>query len=95
MKKKIRKFKSNQSVIYSEKAKLCFEFQSSWNGWKGKLLVVVNKHDWLIDWFLGLNTTFSYIMATNFSGGRIQSTRREPPTMGKQLVNIITCGCES
>ena len=22
------------------------------------------------------------------------STRREPPTMGKQLVNIITCGCE-
>jgi hypothetical protein len=23
------------------------------------------------------------------------STRREPPTMGKQLVNFITCGCES
>ena len=22
-------------------------------------------------------------------------TRREPPTMGKQLVNFITCGCES
>jgi hypothetical protein len=21
--------------------------------------------------------------------------RREPPTMGKQLVNFITCGCES
>ena len=31
-------------------------------------------------------------MATSFSGGR---TRREPPTMGKQLVNFITCGCES
>jgi hypothetical protein len=30
-------------------------------------------------------------MATSFSGGR---SRREPPTMGKQLVNFITCGCE-
>ena len=31
-------------------------------------------------------------MVTSFSGGR---SRREPPTTGKQLVNIITCGCES
>jgi len=38
---------------------------------------------------------FSYIMATSFSGGRSRSTRREPPTMGKELVNFITCGCES
>ena len=29
-------------------------------------------------------------MATSFSG-----TRREPPIMGMQLVNFITCGCES
>jgi hypothetical protein len=29
------------------------------------------------------------------SGGRSQSTRREPLTMGKQLVNFITCSCES
>jgi len=35
---------------------------------------------------------FSCIMATSFSGGR---TRREPPTMGKQLVNFITLGCKS
>ena len=35
---------------------------------------------------------FSYIMATSFSGG---GRRREPPTLGKQLVNFITCGCES
>ena len=35
---------------------------------------------------------FSYIMATSFSGGR---SRRESLTMGKQLVNFITCGCES
>jgi hypothetical protein len=35
---------------------------------------------------------FSYIMATSFSGGR---SRREPPTMGKQLINFITCGCKS
>jgi hypothetical protein len=34
-------------------------------------------------------------MTTSFSGGRSQSTRREPPTMGKQLVNFIICGCES
>ena len=33
---------------------------------------------------------FNYIMATSFSGGRSRSTRREPPTMGKQLVNFIT-----
>ena len=34
-------------------------------------------------------------MATSFSDGRSWSTQREPPTMGKQLVNFITCGCES
>ena len=34
-------------------------------------------------------------MATSFSGGRSRSTQRESPTMGKQLVNFITCGCES
>jgi hypothetical protein len=38
---------------------------------------------------------FSYIMATSFSGGRSRSTQREPQTMGKQLVNLITGGCES
>jgi hypothetical protein len=32
-------------------------------------------------------------MATSFSGGRSRSTRREPPTMGKQLVSFIPCGC--
>jgi hypothetical protein len=31
-------------------------------------------------------------MATSFSGGRSRSTRREPLTMGKQLVSFITCG---
>ena len=34
-------------------------------------------------------------MATSFSGGRSRSIRRETPTMGKQLVNFIPCGCES
>ena len=34
-------------------------------------------------------------METSFSGGRSRNTRREPPTMGKQLVNFITCSCES
>jgi hypothetical protein len=31
-------------------------------------------------------------MTTSFSGGR---SRREPPTMGKQLVSFIICDCES
>ena len=39
-----------------------------------------------------LQQYFSY---TSFSGGRSLSTRREPPTMDKQLVNFIICGCES
>jgi hypothetical protein len=30
-----------------------------------------------------------------FSGGRSRSTWKEPPIMGKQLVNFITCGCVS
>jgi hypothetical protein len=29
---------------------------------------------------------------TSFSGG---GSRREPLTLGKQLVNFITCGCKS
>ena len=32
---------------------------------------------------------FIYIMATRFRDGRSRSTRREPPTMGKQLVIVI------
>ena len=58
---------------------------------------VINQKGWdlkLVDliWFIVFNTTFqqyfSYIIATSFSGGRSQSSRREPPTMGKQLVNL-------
>jgi len=30
-------------------------------------------------------------METSFSGGRSRNTRREPPTIDKQLVNFITC----
>jgi hypothetical protein len=44
------------------------------------------------------NATFSNIstlMATSFSGGRGRGTWREQPTMGKQLVSFITCGCVS
>jgi hypothetical protein len=47
----------------------------------------------LID-FLCFNATFNNITAISwlpvpvFSGG---GSRREPPTMGKQLVNFITC----
>jgi len=34
-------------------------------------------------------------MATSFRDGGSRCTRREPPTMGKQLLSFITCGCES
>jgi hypothetical protein len=51
-------------------------------------------YNWF-DWFSVFNATFSNIIATSFSGGRSQSTRWEAPTMGKQLVNFITWGCES
>ncbi|MDC9727654.1 MAG: hypothetical protein PSN35_07485, partial [Candidatus Thioglobus sp.] len=44
---------------------------------------------------LVFNAIFSYSMVTSFSGGRSQSIRRERPTIGKKLVNFITCGCES
>ena len=60
--------------------------------------MVILGNSLMIDWFIVFNATFSnisvteYIMATSFSGGRSWSTRREPPTMGKQLVNFITCG---
>jgi hypothetical protein len=31
----------------------------------------------------------------SFSGGRSQETRREPLTMGKQMVHLNTCGWRS
>jgi hypothetical protein len=34
-------------------------------------------------------------MAISFSGGKSRSTEKEQPIMGTQLVNFITCGCES
>ena len=50
-------------------------------------------YEWI--WILVFNANFSYIMVTRFSGGGSRSTRKEPPTLGKQLVIFITCGCES
>jgi hypothetical protein len=50
---------------------------------------------------LGLRclTPFSTIFQLNhgsqFYWWKKPEYRREPPTMGKQLVNFITCGCES
>jgi hypothetical protein len=42
-------------------------------------------------YFCCFSATFNNILATSFSVG---GSRREPPTMDKQLVNFITCGCE-
>jgi hypothetical protein len=46
--------------------------------------------------FWCFNATLNNISAisTSFSGGGSGNTRREPPIMGKQLVNFITCDCE-
>jgi len=51
-------------------------------------------------WFLVFNTTFSNIsaslniMATSFSSGRSQNTRRTT-NHGQATGKLITCGCES
>jgi hypothetical protein len=42
-----------------------------------------------VGWGYGVQQYISYIMATSFSGGRSRSTRREPPTMDKQLVHPV------
>ena len=42
-------------------------------------------------WLIVVKAIFSNIMATSFSSGTSRSSRREPPTIGKQLVNFITC----
>ena len=48
-------------------------------------------------WYLTpLSAIFQlYHIVTSFSCGRSRSTRKEPSTMGKELVNLITWGCES
>jgi hypothetical protein len=60
----------------------------------------INTPDTYKGWFVVLSVTFNnisaiHLMATSCSGGRSRSTRREPPALGKQLVNFIICGCES
>ena len=49
---------------------------------------------WLI-WFDFLCLTLLSAIFLLYHGGRSWSTKREPPTMSKQLVSFITCGCES
>jgi hypothetical protein len=43
---------------------------------------------WGLTILLVFRQYFIDIMATSFSGGRSRSTRREQPTMGKQLVSF-------
>ena len=68
----------------------------------GRGIYVIRRNMSLTNWidlFLVFNATFSNISAISwrpvFSGGRSRNTRRELPTVSKQLVNFITCGCES
>ena len=53
--------------------------------------------DWLID-IIVFNATFSNISAISWRPDLVveeTGVHREPPTMGNQLVNFITSGCES
>ena len=69
-----------------------FEFSSSKKKSLQRLWLI------LID-FWCFYATFSNISAISWRPVLVVeeagSTRREPPTMGKQLINFITCGCES
>ena len=51
------------------------------------------------DWFDLIYCALSNITAISWRPALVVeeagSTLKEPPTMGKQLVNVITCGCES
>jgi hypothetical protein len=40
------------------------------------------------------NATFNNISAISWRPVLVVEEAGEPPTMGKQLVNFITCGCE-
>jgi len=93
--------KERQLLRKKKPWKKCIILESSLKLTNRLFSIICNTHICirLIDWFLVFNATFSNIsaiwLATSFSDGRSRSTRREPPTMGKQLVNFITCGCES
>jgi hypothetical protein len=71
----------------------CVVCSSMYGFW---LLPLASSNSSYIGWFdlncgvLTFQQYFRYIMATSFSGG---GSRREPSTMGKQLLNSITCGC--
>jgi hypothetical protein len=57
----------------------------------------VSKDFWVFDLW-GFNATFSNISAISWQPVlEVEEAivPGEPPTMGKQLVNFITCGCES
>jgi hypothetical protein len=57
------------------------------------------RFDLIFVFFWCFNATFNNISAISWrpvlAVEEAGSTRREPPTMGKQLVSFITCGCES
>ena len=82
-----------------------FEREYNWRLNVSLKMKLRNRYNWLdlefriFDLIFGVQRHFqqyfSYIMVISFNGGRSRSTRREPPTMGKQLINFITCGCGS
>ena len=87
---------SNWYIKITKKKSFYYSIPLNWLEISKKLkLTIVYPHDWFDFDFWCFNATFSNIMTTSFRDGRSRSTRREQPTMGKQLVIFITCGCES
>ena len=92
--------KMNKYLVERTYGRFCIKFpQSRMKGERHRLSPLSLYFFFYFDFeFWCFNVTFSNIsaiMATSFSDGISRSTRREPPIMGKQLVNFITCGCES
>ena len=65
-----------------------------------RILFLKIKIQLLVDyWFIVFNTTFNNISGISWRPvlvvEEVGSTQKEPLNMGKQLVNFITCDCES
>ena len=69
---------------------LNFIFKFSWSAIFNRSYIVLYVQIFWKNWLF----VFSYISAiswmTSFTGGKSRSIRREPLTMGQQLVNLIT-----
>ena len=92
---------SKRATVQAEKWKCYSKSKHPVTKWDVQNQMTLPYHP-TIKWFYDKQTIFKIILqqwnhfvlyTCTLYGSR--STRREPPTLGKQLVNFITCGCES